>query len=224
MPTDITVRGSFTALHPPERGTVRAAISFEGSEMEATYDEVARELEAVKTSVLRLTDGAESPVTWWSADQLRTWSTRPWHEKGKQLPLVHHASVGVEVKFRDFAELSRWVGEHVAGTEGFSVSGVRWTLVATHREQVVAEVRANAVADAVTRAQQYADALGLGPVRPVAIADPGMLGINAPTGGGHADVMAVPAGAPRGGGPDVELFPQDIRVSATVEARFVADG
>ena len=48
------------------------------------------------------------------AEQLRTWSNRPWNSDGKQLPLVHHASVGIEVKFRDFGVLSRWVGEHVA--------------------------------------------------------------------------------------------------------------
>jgi len=35
-----------------------------------------------------------------------------------KLPLVHHARVGIEVKFRDFAALSDWVGEHVTNTGG----------------------------------------------------------------------------------------------------------
>ena len=94
MPTEITVRGTFTAFHAPERGTVHATIAFEGPAMEPVYDRVARDLEAVMASVTPLKTGDHGPVTWWSADQVRTWSSRPWNKDGKQLPLVHHASVG----------------------------------------------------------------------------------------------------------------------------------
>src|SRR6478735_6837273 len=100
MPTEITVRGSFSAFHPPERGTVSASVAYEGPEMEPVYDRVARDLEILKSSIMARKD--QGTVTWWSADQLRTWSNRPPNDKGKQLPLEHHASVGVEVKFRDF--------------------------------------------------------------------------------------------------------------------------
>ena len=119
MPTEITVRGTFSAFQAPERATVRATLAFEGPAMEPVYDRVARDLEAVKASVTPLKTGDHGPVTWWSAEQLRTWSTRPWNSDGIQMPPVHHASVGIEVKFRDFASLSRWVGSHVANTEGF---------------------------------------------------------------------------------------------------------
>ena len=176
MPTEITVRGSFFAFQPPERGTVHATIAFEGPTMEPVYDRVARDLEAVKASVTPLKTGDHGPVTWWSAQQLRTWSTRPWNKDGVQLPLVHHASVDIEVKFRDFASLSRWVGQHVANTEGFRVSHVEWALTSKRRTEMQRQARTRAVEDAVLRAQQYADALGLGKIRPVAIADAGMLG------------------------------------------------
>src|SRR5258707_903959 len=119
MSTEITVRGSYAAFQQPERGTANVSIGYEGAEMEPVYDWVARDLEAVKATVLPLLNGERGPVTWWSAEQLRTWSTRPWNSDGEQLPLVHHASVGVQVKFLDFQALSRWVGEHIAGTEGF---------------------------------------------------------------------------------------------------------
>jgi hypothetical protein len=108
MSTEITVRGSFSAFQPPERGTVNASVAYEGPEKEPVYDRVARDLEVLKSSIVLLKD--QGTVTWWSADQLRAWSNRPWNDKGEQLPLVHHASVGVEVKFRDFGALSRWVG------------------------------------------------------------------------------------------------------------------
>ena len=222
MPTEITVRGNFTAFQAPERGTVHATIAFEGPAMEPVYDRVAQDLETVKVSVTPLKTGDHGAVTWWSAEQLRTWSNRPWNKDGKQLPLVHHASVAIEVKFRDFPALSRWVSQHVANTEGFRVSHIEWALTSKRRTELLRQVRTRAVEDAVIRAQQYADALGLGNIRPVAIADAGMLGANLHPEGDVGPARLRAAMAP-GGGPDVELLPEHIEVSATVDARFVGE-
>lgn len=220
MSTEITVRGSFSAFQPPERATVHASIGYEGPEMQPVYDRVARDLETVKASVDQLKTGKQPAVTWWSAQQLRTWSTRPWNKDGEQLPLVHHANVGIEVKFRDFAALSRWIGEHVANAEGFSVSRVGWALTSKRRDDWFRQVRIRAVQDAATRAQLYADALSLGKVSVIAIADAGMLGAGLNPDGGHgADFLRV--GSASSGGRDVELVPEDIEVSAAVDARFV---
>lgn len=222
MSTEITVRGSFTAFEPPERGTVQASISGEGADMGTVYNRVAHDLGVVKASITRLEDVDPSPVTWWSVEQLRTWSNRPWHKDGKQLPMVHHAAVGVEVKFGDFTALSRWVGEHVSGTGGFRVAQVTWALTAARRDALIADARTRAVRDAAARAQQYADALGLGAVRPVAIADAGMLGLQLHPEGGQGGTFLRAAAAPAGGAGDVELLPEDIEVAATVDARFIA--
>ncbi len=221
MLTEITVRGSFSAFESPERGTVHASISYEEPAMQPVYDRVARDLEVVKASITPLHSPDRGPVTWWSAEQLRTWSNRPWNKDGKLLPPVHHASVGVKVKFRDLTVLSRWVGEHIASTDGFRVSHVEWALAMKRRDELLRQVRTEAVSDAVTRAQQYADALGLGQIRPVAVADAGMLGAHLqPDGGANVGYLRAAAVSP-GGGPDVELVPEDIEVSATVDARFV---
>jgi len=199
---------------------VHASIGYEGPEMQPVYDRVARDLETVKESVIQLEGDGRGAVTWWSVQQLRTWSTRPWNEDGKRLPLVHHATVSVEVKFRDFAALSQWVGEHVGTTDGFNLSYVDWALTEKRRDELVEEVRTKAVRDAATRAQLYADALGLGAVRPVAIADAGMLGTHALNEDGGGSLRVARASA--AGGPNVELVPEDIRVSATIDGRFVA--
>ena len=217
MSTEITVRGSFSAFQPPERGTVHATIAYEGPEMEPVYDRVARDLEAVIASIVPLE--AQEAVTWWSADQLRTWSNRPWNDKGKQLPLVHHASVLVEVKFGDFAALSRWVGQHTADVEGFRVERVEWALTVAQRETLLRQVRTRAVQDAVSRAQQYADALGMGKIKPVAVADAGMLNAR-PEGAADGVHMRMAAA---GGGAVAELVPEHIEVSAAVDARFVVE-
>ena len=221
MPTEITVRGSYSAFLPPERGTVRATLGFEGPQVQPVYDRVVRDLEAVKTSVEPLHDPASGAVTWWATRHVRTWARRPWHKDGVQLPLVHHASVGIEVKFRDFAALTRWVGAHVERTDGFNLEGVEWALTAARRQELAREARARAVRDAAARAQEYADALGLGPVRPVALADAGMLGD-----GLHPSAVAEAAyvrgqAADGAAGGELALAPEDIEVSATVDARFV---
>ena len=222
MPTEITVRGTFSTFQAPERATVHATIAFEGPAMEPAYDRVARDLDAVKASVTPLKTGDHGPVTWWSAQQLRTWSNRPWNKDGIQMPLVHHASVGIEVKFRDFASLSRWVGNHVANTDGFRVASIEWALTSKRHKDLQRQARIRAVEDAVVKAQEYAEALGLGTIRPIAIADAGMLGANL-----HPERDVSPASlrmaAPMGGAPEIELLPEDIEVSSAVDARFVGE-
>jgi uncharacterized protein len=223
MPTEFTVRGSYAAYQRPERGTVMVTLGFEGPAMQPVYERVVRDVEAVKASVAELHDPQQGPVTWWSTKHVRTWANRPWNQDGKQLPLVHHASVGIEVKFRDFAALTRWVGHHVTNTAGFSLDGVVWALTEARRKEMERTVRTRAVEDAARRAQEYADALGLGPVRPVGVADAGMLGQGLhPSSGGGMEFMRV-AGAAKDSGGELELSPEDIEVAAAVDARFVAE-
>lgn len=225
MTTEFTVRGSHIAYQRPERGTVRVTLGFEGPALKPVYDRVVHDLESVQQSVKALHDPERGPVTWWSTKHVRTWAQRPWNQDGKQLPLVHHASVGMEVKFRDFAALSRWVGGHVATTHGFSLEGVVWALTENNRQDLERAVRTRAVEDAARRAQEYADALGLGQVRPVAVADAGMLSVGlSPTGGAPAPYQRMAAMAKdSSGSSEMELSPDDIEVTAEVDARFVVD-
>ncbi len=222
MTTEITVRGSYSAFEPPERATVQARLAFEGPQMQPVYDRVVHDLEAVKASITPLHDPDQGPVTWWSTRHVRTWSERPWNQDGKQLPLVHHAMVGVEVKFRDFAELARWVGRHAEHTGGFSLEGVEWALTEKRKQELTRQVRTRAVQDAASRAQEYADALGLGQVRPVALADAGMLssGLHPMAAGSEAAFMR--AGKMADSDATLALAPDDIEVAAVIDGRFVA--
>jgi uncharacterized protein YggE len=220
-PTEIIVRGSFSVYEPPERGIVHASVAYEGPAIEPVYERAVRDLDAVKTTIEPLHDPDAGPVTWWSTQQLRTWANRPWNSEGKQLPLVHHASIGIQVKFSDFTALSRWVGTHITDTGGFSLSRIEWALTDQHRDELIADVHTRAVHDAVTRAQRYADALGLGPVRPVTIADAGMLGREPQQ---HFAAPGAVRAMAAAGAPEVELAPADIKISVSVDARFRAEG
>lgn len=226
MATEITVRGSFSAFHPPERGIVHATIAFEGAAMEPVYERVAADLEALRATIEPLKSDY-GPITWWSAEQLRTWSARPSgqgrHYDPKQLPLVHHASVGVRVKFSDFSVLSRWVAQHVVDSDGFRVSRVDWALTDNRRDDMRRAVRTQAVQDAITRAQQYADALGVGKVRPVAVADAGLLTPGLHPDGVFGGAYRQAAGLASSSPAEIELVLEDIEITASVDARFVAD-
>jgi predicted secreted protein len=186
--------------------------------MEPVYQRTARDLEQLKIGVETLRNSGA--VTWWSADELRTWSARPWNKDGKLLPLVHNARVRLEVKFKDFQALSHWVGQATQDVGGFRLDGVEWALTSQRRASLIAQARTRAVKDAIERAQQYSDALGLGKVRPVSVADAGMLeqGLRPVSDNEVAHLRAGASGAPA-----IELVPNHIELSAAVDARFAAE-
>ena len=213
---EITVRGEHTAFLPPERATVHAEVGLEGGTAAAVYDGAVASARRVTDAVTALHDPQAGPVTWWSSDQVRTWANRPWNQEGKQLPLVHHARLSLQVKFREFARMSAWLGE-VTPVPGFRVERIEWALTAARLESVTRDVRVAAVREATEKAQAYADALGLGQVHPVALADAGMLGPGLEP---RHDAGAMVARAAGGAGGDVEFVPQDVAVVAQVDARF----
>lgn len=190
--------------------------------MNDVYQRVARSVEAVRTSLTGLHDPSSGPVTRWSQEQLRTWSNRPFNNTGEQRPLMHHASAGVQAEFGDFAELSRWIAHHANTTDGFRVARIDWALTDDRKQELLAEARRQAVHDALTRARHYAEALGLGDVRPVAVADAGLL-VAGQTGAGAAQAPQVRAAA-SAAVIEVEFTPKEIEVKASVDARFHAEG
>lgn len=187
--------------------------------MQPVYQLVADEFENLKHTLSALKDSGA--VASWSANQLMTWSRRPWNQDGEILPLVHYAAVRLEAKFQDFNALSKWVAECTLGIDGFEFDGVQWVLRPKRHAALVAQVQKAAMRDAVTRAQRYADAVGLGKVRPVNIADPGMLRAGQPPiVGPEAGLAFRMSSSPSGS--NVELVPKGIELSAVVDARFVA--
>lgn len=216
---ELTVRGSHRLFHPAERATVHGRVGLEGDDAGRVYNAVVEQAQRVRASVTALHDPAHGPVTWWSAQDVRTWAQRPWNQDGKQLPLVHHARTELRVKFRDFAALAGWLTE-MSGVAGFGVDRVEWALTVDREREMVRTARTRAVAEARAKAQAYADALGLGEVRALALADAGMLeqGLHPQEGGAVAFARA----SAGGGTGDLQLLPEDIEIAAHVDARFTA--
>ena len=134
------------------------------------------------------------------------------------LPFVHTATAPISVIFTDAGALSDWVGS-VATTTAWSSTGVEWTLTDATKEEVTADVRAQAVKAAVRAAATYAAALALTGLKPIAVADPGLLDAGALQPG----LAAAPMGASlrmKGSAPAMDFAPQPITIAATVHVRF----
>lgn len=219
--TTISVQGHHSAWYPAERATVTVSIGFDGPEREPVFEAATASLDAVRATVEALHDSSAGPITWWSADSLRVWSQRPWNQDGAQLDPVHHAALDLTAKFKDFEALSRWI-ESVVAIPGANIGSIEWTLTESRQTSVLAEVRSRAVKDAVSKASVYAQSIGLGSVTATAIADPGMLGDASPGGEPQYDRMMMKSGIGSAEGSSLALKPEQIEVSASVDARFVA--
>ncbi len=221
MSIEITVRGSSSCFTPPERATVVLTVAIDGPDPALVSRGVAASAEVVRRSIEALHDPERGPVTWWSSGQVSTWASRPWNQHGKVLPLVHHARVTFSVKFADFTRLAMWLADTIE-VSGVSVGGVEWALTEARGRQVLTEVRAAAVADALAKAQTYADAVGAGPVRVLAIADAGMLGEGMHPTADSTPLFARMASA-EAGAASINLVPEDVVTVAEVDLRGVAD-
>jgi uncharacterized protein YggE len=217
--TTITVQGTFTAHHPAERATVSLAVHHESVERAAAFSSAVSSVDEVRASISALVDVAVPAIERWSSDSVQVYTERPWSTDGTPGTEVVHARVSVRATFADLDALAPWI-EQVAAIDGVAVESLEWTLTPAKHTAVTTEVRSRAVQDAVTKATVYAQALGLASVRAIALADPGMLGDQAQ--GGSPVAAKFSRSMAADGSPALSLTPDQIEVTATVDARFIA--
>ncbi|WP_314501712.1 SIMPL domain-containing protein [uncultured Microbacterium sp.] len=214
----ITVRGEHETRVAPEEAVAHISVRAEGPERGAVVERIAAVAAPLREDLASRKDAGG--LSEWSSQRVSIWANRPWNNEGKQLALVHYAAVEITATFTDFAVLSWWLSD-VAERDGVQIDSVNWRLTSASASSTEAEVAAQAVKVAVDRATAYASAIGLGTVVPLEIADLGLL----------TDASAGPSAAPKmmramamdsSGGPAVGMQPEDIVVTAAVEARFLA--
>lgn len=217
----ITVRGEHETRVAPEQGIVHASVKAEGPERGAVVERIAALAQPLREDLTARKEAGG--ITEWSSQRVSVWSNRPWNDQGTQLALVHYASVEITATFTDFANLSWWVSD-IAERDGVQIDHVSWSLTPATARSTEADVAAEAVRVALTRATAYASAIGLGSVRPLEIADLGLLQRSEAASSPAPKMMrAMAMGAmDAGGSPAVEFQPEDILVTAAVEARFAA--
>lgn len=225
--TIISVQGEHRAWYPAERAEVRISVHAFGPKRDAVLQRSVAAADTIRTQLEGMFDKDKGPVTWWASDRVSVWSERPWNNEGKQLPLVYHSAIDFTAKFKDFDRLSSWV-EEVAALDDVVVASLSWDLTEATRTSANTEVRSRAVKDAVAKAAVFAQAVGLGSVTAIALADPGMLGDQG-SGGGNGPYAPAPrmmqakmAFDSAGAAPQLQLKPEDIEVLCVVDARFTA--
>lgn len=215
----ITVRGESQTRIAPERAIAHVTVSADGPERGAVVERIAALAEPVRSELSARK--AAGTITDWSSQRVSVWSDRPWNNEGKQLDLVHHASVEITATFTDVIALSDWLNG-VAEKDGLQVGAVEWQLTPETRARVEREVAIEAVSVAVERATAYAAAIGKATVTPLEIADLGLLSDGRPEAASAPRMFARAAMDAAGSSPAVDFRPDDIVVSAGVEARFTA--
>lgn len=216
----ITVRGQSEERITPERATIRVSVRADGPDRAAVVEHTLRLAEPLRAGLVERSDAGT--IADWTSQRLSIRAERPWSSDGKRLAPVYYATVDFTATFTEASELSVWVSD-ASAWEGVEIGWVDWHLTPETRDRVEREVAASAVGVAVTRAEAYAGALGRSAVVPLEIADVGLIssGQQAP------QVTAFKARgasfAAADSSPSMEYEPDEIVVSATVEARFTAN-
>jgi uncharacterized protein YggE len=216
----LTVQGTARAELDPERATLRFTVASDGPDRAPVVDAVTASL-AAASEKMDSRHSAGSIVSW-SIDQLSVTSHRPWTNDGTQAALVHHASASGRAVL-DTADGAAELVDALAVDPAVTVDSFEWSLTDASLARAHADVRTNAVADAVSKAHVLATAVGRTGVDAIALADPGMLDGSA---GGvgpqprleRAMAMSMDARSPGG----FSLRPQPIVIEVAVDARFVA--
>ncbi|MEH0846263.1 SIMPL domain-containing protein [Micromonospora sp. CPCC 205711] len=198
----VAVRGEAYREVPPELARFQVTVTARERDREATLTRLAERAAAVRV----LLDEHQPP-----ADRRETgdlW-VRPETNRSGERVVGYRGSVSTTVTVTDFATLAELM-LRLADQEQVEIAGPWWSLrpdSPAHRE-----VRHAAIADALLRAREYAEALGARVTALVELADPSD-GYDMPAG-----KAAFARGA--GGPPELELDPRPQTVHAVVRARF----
>lgn len=218
---EISVQGTHEQTVRPEIGRLHAQASAEaGSKDEVlrTATEVVQRLAAELNRLKQ--DGAVAEVV------VRPISTSSWRpiNRGRQQPPIYRAHAGLQADFTDFAALAD-LAARFGAVEGLELNWVEWRLTDATRRELEDVCLTRAVEQAKERALVMARAAGESEVVFVQLADPGLLTDNSI----RREAFAAPvpmAGMMRSAKAadelaGIELQPEDLTVSGSVQARFV---
>ncbi|MEV4757725.1 SIMPL domain-containing protein [Micromonospora sp. NPDC049559] len=204
----VSVRGEVVREVPPELARFSVTVAARDRDRQTTLERLARRADAVR----ELIDGYGPAIDRREAGDLRV---RPELKRSGERVAAYHGSVTTTVTVTDFTVLGELM-LRLAEQDQTSVNGPWWLL--RPDSPVHSAARRAAVDAAVTRAREYADALGAQVTALVELADTGLSSAPPPSMnrvGYGVSMMAESAAAP-----ELELDPQVQTVHASVEARF----
>lgn len=204
----VAVRGEVVREADPELGSFTVTVSARDKDRAATLTRVTGRHQAVRAVLDQYGDAIEHRET-------RGVNVYPETKRSGERVSAYAGSISTTVTMTDFALLGELM-LRLADADQTSVYGPRWSLRPT--SPVHRDARRAAVAEAIGRAREYAEALGAQVIRLVELADVELSRGQAE----YARPMRMTlAGATRGAGePQLNLDPQRQTITAQVEARF----
>ncbi|MFG1775475.1 SIMPL domain-containing protein [Micromonospora sp. NPDC049051] len=200
----VTVRGEAYREVAPEVARFSVTARARDRDREATLTRLAERAAAVRV----LLDGEGAGIDRRETGELRV---RPETRRSGERVVAYSGSVTTTVTVSDFTALGELM-LRLADQDQVEVAGPWWSLrpdSPAHRE-----ARHAALADALLRAREYAEALGAQVTALIELSDAGAM--EQPM----MSRMAYAAGGAGGGTPELELDPQPQTVHAAVQARF----
>jgi uncharacterized protein YggE len=200
----VSVRGEASREVPPELAVFSATVSARGKDREATLTRVAERAAAQRV----LLDGYAAAIERRETGRVEVY---PEVKGNAERVSAYHGAVTTTVVVTDFSLLGDLL-LRLGSQEQTSISGPWWQL--RPGSTAGAEVRRAAVADALSRAREYADAVGARLDRLVEIRDEG-----AGDGGGVMPAMRLGFGGAPEANATLEIDPQPQNVHAGVIIR-----
>lgn len=226
-PLSITVTGQSVINHNPERGVLDVAVKSDGPDQDVVSKEVTTTSNQLHQLFKELSPKAgagsataDTPVTTFSSTHLRTWSRVPTDDKNRPLDRVHYAASSFEVVFRNFSKMSDVVGKLVAFPK-VEINSIDWRVTTDTQKALGSESRKEAMRDAINKANDYAEVIGREVVA-VEITDEGYNSYGRTRHGGAKLKVAASYDAMDGGYEPLDLTPQQIEYTGSVQVRFEA--
>jgi uncharacterized protein YggE len=222
----LSVRAQAAVTVPPDSVVLNGAVRTTAADKATALAEAARALTALTDALSALgavpldVEHTRAELTWSAHSTI----TDDEHDKvdGRMRRTGRVAAVvSVQIVVRDFTALPE-IESALAASAEFTVHGTSWQVDDDNSGWT--QVRADAIRAAVIKARDYAAALG-GTVATVEhIADVGLLGGSDSGGYGGSRESARFASASAAGGGTPSLDPVPCELTATIDARFTADG
>ncbi|SCL13449.1 SIMPL domain-containing protein [Micromonospora inyonensis] len=201
----VTVRGEAYREVAPEIARFTVTAMARDRDREVTLTRLAERAAAIRV----LLDGYGPAVDRRETGELRV---RPELKRSGERVVAYHGSVTTTVTVTDFAALGELM-LRLADQDQVSVAGPWWSL--RPDSPVHRQARQAAIAEALNRAREYAEALGARVTGLIELSDSGMAAQPMTFRAAGFTGVAESAGAP-----EIDLDPQQQTVQAAVEARF----
>jgi uncharacterized protein YggE len=203
----VAVRGEANREVDPELAQVTIVVEARDKDRDATLARLQERAGALSALLDQYSEAIERRET----GGVSIW---PDTKRAGERVTAYRASLTINVTLHDFTVLGDLIAQ-AAAMEQTSVFGPNWSL--RPNSPVHREARQAAIADALTRAREYSEALGAQPVRLLELADTGLSSTGPAA---RAVAFAARTSASLEGVPALDLDPQRQVVYAAVEARF----